>query len=207
MASRLTHLLSITFLTAAAAGCASTAARFYTLDSTATADGTPVTRCAVLVGPVSLPPSVDRPQFVVQVAPNRVDVDEFHRWAAPLNDSVARAVAGDLATLLGTPDVAVGPLANFDPDYRVTINIQRFESVQGESAVVDAVWVVRKAAGGEARSGRTIAREAAQDKGFDALAGAYSRALAKVSSDIAAAIRAAAASPESASRQGVKLKH
>jgi uncharacterized lipoprotein YmbA len=207
MASRLTHLLFVASLAAAAVGCASTAARFYTLDSTAIADATPVTRCAILVGPVSLPPSVDRPQFVVQVAPNRVEVDEFHRWAAPLNDSIARAVAGDLSVLLGTPDVAVGPLANFDPDYRVTINVQRFESVQGESAVVDAVWVVRKTAGGEARSGRTIAREAVQDKGFDALAGAYSRALATVSSDIAAAIRAAAASPAAASRPGVKPAH
>jgi uncharacterized lipoprotein YmbA len=207
MAGRITHLLSIIFLAAAAAGCTSTAARFYTLDSTATADGTPVTRCTVLLGPVSLPPSVDRPQFVVQVAPNRVDVDEFNRWAAPLNDSVARTVAGDLAILLGTPDVAVGPLANFDPDYRVTINVQRFESVQGESAAVDAIWVVRKTAGGTTRSGRTIAREAVPEKGFDALAAAYSRALATVSGDIAAAIRAAAASPEAASRQGVKPTH
>ena len=73
------------------------------------------------------------PQFVVQVAPNRVEVDEFNRWAAPLNDSIARAVAGDLAALLGTPDVATAPLANFNPAYRVTINVQRFESVSGEA--------------------------------------------------------------------------
>jgi uncharacterized lipoprotein YmbA len=204
MASRLTPLLLVASLAAAAAGCASTAARFYTLESTATADGTAAAHYAILVGPVSLPQSVDRPQFVVQVAPNRVDIDEFHRWAAPLNDGIARAIAGDLGILLGTPDVAVGPLANFDPDYRVTINVERFESVQGESAAVGAVWVVRKTAGGEARSGRTIAREVVQDKGFEALAAAYSRALATVSGDIAAAIRAAAASPESAPRQGVK---
>jgi hypothetical protein len=40
------------------------------------------------------------------------------------------------------------------------------------------------------RSGRTVAREPAQGDGFDALAAAHSRALAKVSSDIATAIRA-----------------
>jgi uncharacterized lipoprotein YmbA len=33
---------------------------------------------------------------VVQTAPNRVDVDEFNRWTAPLNDAVAQVVAGDL---------------------------------------------------------------------------------------------------------------
>jgi hypothetical protein len=42
---------------------------------------------------------VDQPEFVVQVAPNRVDVDEFNRWDAPLNDGIARAVAGDLIYL------------------------------------------------------------------------------------------------------------
>jgi uncharacterized lipoprotein YmbA len=158
----------------------------------ATADAAPAVHYAVLVGQVSVPASVDRPEFVVQVAPNRVDVDEFNRWAAPLNDAIARAVAGDLAVLLGTQDVAVAPLANFNPAYRVTINIQRFESIQGEAVLVDAVWAVSKTAGGAPRSGRTVAREAVQDKSYEALAAAHSRALAKVSGDIASAIRESA---------------
>ncbi len=189
MASRIGHFLSIAFVAAAAAGCASAPARFYTLASTATADGAPAARYAVIVGPVSVPASVDRPEFVVQVAPNRVDVDEFNRWAAPLNDAIARAVAGNLAVLLGTPDVAVAPLANFNPSYRVTLDVQRFDSVQNEAVLVDAVWAVRQTAGGDTRSGRTVAREAVQGEGFDALAAAHSRALAAVSADIAAAIR------------------
>lgn len=193
MASRCGHLLSIAFAVAAA-GCASAPAQFYTLASTAAADGAPAARYAVIVGPVSVPASVDRPEFVVQVAPNRVDVDEFNRWASPLSDSIARAVAGDLAVLLGTSDVAVAPLANFNPAYRVTINVQRFDSTQNDAVLVDAVWAVHRTAGGETRSGRTVAREAVQGKGFDALAAAHSRALAVVSVDIAAAIRAQAGS-------------
>jgi uncharacterized lipoprotein YmbA len=139
-----------------------------------------------------VPAVVDRPQFVVQVAPNRVTVDEFHRWAAPLDDGIARAVAGNLAALLGTPDVAAAPLANFDPTYRVTINVQRFESIRGEAVVVDAAWAVRKTGSTEARAGRTLARETVQDDSYEALAAAHSRALATVSGDIAAAIRSQA---------------
>ena len=75
--------------------------RFYTLDSTAIADGAPAAHAAVMVGPVTVPAAVDQPQFVVQVAPNRVEVDEFNRWVAPLSDTIARAVAGDLVVLLG----------------------------------------------------------------------------------------------------------
>ena len=54
------------------------------------------------------------------------------------------------------------------------------------------MWVVRKTAGGPPSSGRTVAKEAVQGPGFDALAAAHSRALATVSADIAAAIQAEA---------------
>jgi uncharacterized protein len=182
------------FLAAAASGCGTTKpSRFYTLDSTAASAGASSGADAVMVGPVSVPAGVDRPQFVVQVAPNRVDVDEFNRWASPLGDAIAQAVAGDLVKLLGTPNVAVAPLGNFAPAYRVTIDVQRFDSVPGQAALVEAVWTVHKTAGGATRSGRTVAREPVQGEGFDALAAAHSRAIAKVSGDIAAAIRAEAA--------------
>jgi uncharacterized lipoprotein YmbA len=189
-----TRWLAFALLMAAVAGCGTSATpRFYTLESTATAShGSPAASYGVMVGPVSVPASVDRPEFVVQIAPNRVAVDEFNRWAAPLADSIAGTVAGDLAVLLGTPDVAVAPFANFDPTYRVTISVQRFDSVPGESILIDAVWAVRNTAGGETHSGRTVARESASGPDFDALAAAHSRALAKLSADIAAAIRAAA---------------
>jgi uncharacterized lipoprotein YmbA len=191
MARRIAQL-SIALMAVMAVGCSTAPSRFYSLASTSTADGTPPTTAAVMVGPVTIPAAVDQPEFVVQVAPNRVEVNEFNRWVSPLSDSIARAVAGDLVVLLGTPEVANSQLANFVPEYRVTIDVQRFESVQGQAATVEAVWTVRKTAGGEIRSGRTVAREAVQGQGFDALAAAHSQAIAKISGDIAAAIRAEA---------------
>jgi uncharacterized lipoprotein YmbA len=196
-ASRIIHLVWIVIAVVSAAGCgASAPARFYTLSSTAMSSEVPTARYAVLVGPVSVPASVDRPQFVVQVAANRVELDEFNRWAAPLNDGIGRAVAGNLAILLGTTDVATAPVTNFDPTYRVTIDVQRFESVPGESVLIDAVWAVHAVAKGTTRSGRSTAREALQGTDFDAIPAAHSRALASVSADIAAAIQAVAAAEE-----------
>ena len=189
-AMRMTWIIWIAFV---AAACGSTMpSKFYTLDSTASPEGAPSATYAVAVGPVTIPAAVARPQFVVQVAPNRVAIDEFNRWAAPLEESIARVVAGDLAALLGTPRVARSPLANFDPDYRVSLDIQRFESLPGQSALIEAVWTVRASVGGKTRSGRTIARESVQETGFETLAAAHSRALAQLSRDIAAAIRAEA---------------
>jgi len=192
MAGRRASLLLAALLATSLAGCGTTApSSFYTLDSSATqADGAPVA-VAIMVGPVSIPAAVDRPEFVVQVAPNQVEIDEFHRWAAPLGDAVAQTLAGDLAVLLGSADVASAPLANFRPDYRVTISVQRFESARGDAALLDAVWAVHPTAGGPLRSGRTLAREPVQGDGFDALAAAHSRALARLATDVAAAIRSA----------------
>jgi uncharacterized protein len=190
--NRIRAILTMVFTVAAVAGCSSAPARFYTLDSTAVANGAPPAQTAVLVGPVAVPATVDKPEFVVQVASNRIEVEEFNRWAAPLDDSIARAVAGDLSVLLASPNVTTAPLADFSPAYLVTINVQRFESVKGEAALLDAVWAVRCAADGKTLSGRTVAREAVQGEGFDALAAAHSQALAKLSGDIAASIRTAA---------------
>ncbi len=172
-----------------ASGCGtSRPSRFYTLDSVATADGAPPAHASVMVGPVTGPAAVDQPQFVVQVTPNRVELEEFDRWAAPLDDIIARAVAGDLAALLGTPEASAASVPS-NQAYQVTISVQRFESVKGRSALIDATWVVRNAAGGAPRFGRTSAQEPVRGDGFDALAAAHSRALARLSGDIAAAIR------------------
>jgi uncharacterized lipoprotein YmbA len=196
MAIRNVRLISIALAAVAIAGCGTTApSRFYTLESVAATGGAPTAHTAVMVGPVSIPAVDDQPQIVVEVAPNRVEVDEFNRWAAPLNDSIGRVVAGDLSSLLDTPNVATWPLANFSANYRVTIDVQRFQSIKGQAAVLDAVWVVSQMATGISRSGRTVAREPVQGDGFDALAAAHSLALAQMSGDISTAIREEAQSP------------
>ncbi|MGH7934102.1 MAG: PqiC family protein [Candidatus Binataceae bacterium] len=192
-ARRVVNLIAAAALATAAYSCGiSKPARFYTLDSTAAPIGAALANASVMVGPVTVPASVDRPEIVVRVAPNRVDVDEFNRWAAALDDSIARAVAGDLAAQLGSPDVTTAPLANFNPDYRVIIDVQRFESTPGKSALTEAMWTVRSAATGDVRSGRTVAQETPQGDSYQALAAAHSQALAIVSADIAAAIRSEA---------------
>jgi uncharacterized protein len=181
---------------AALGGCATAPSHYYTLNATSTPASGSAIRGKVSVGPVTVPASVDQPQFVTQASPNRVDVDEFNRWASPLSDNIARVVAQNLVVLLGTPNVAIDPLANFIPDYAVAVDVQRFESVRGQRAYLVAVWTVRSTApGGTTRSGRTEANEPVSDDTFDALAAAHSRALAMLSGNIADAVRAAAVAP------------
>jgi hypothetical protein len=140
---------------------------------------------------VSVPAAVDRPQIVVRLAPNQVAIDEFHRWASPLPDAISRVIAENLASLLGTPHVTVftQPTAA-GARYRVLVDVLRFESALGETANLDAVWTVRSTKDGTTRSGRTTASEPVSDREYATLAAAHSRALGRLSADLAGAIQA-----------------
>lgn len=192
MTIRAVWALSLALLVAAGAGCGrSPASRFYVLNAVASLGSAAPLQGSVAVGPVSIPGTVDCPQLVVQASPNQVTLGEFDRWAAPLGDEIARVVAGNLANIRGQPRVAAGSLSNFDRAYRVAIDVQRFDSAPGTAATLEAVWTVQQTAGGATRSGRTVADEPVTGDTIDALVAAHDRALATLSADIAAAIRAA----------------
>lgn len=178
-----------------ASGCASTPpSRFYTLSAVAVPAAAP-SNVSVAVGPVAVPADVDRPQFVVSAGPNQVRLDEFNRWASPLQNGISRVVAENLVMLLGTPRVTLFPQTlSADADYRAAIEVQSFASAPGEAAMLDAVWTVRRMKDGKTATGRTTVREPVQEKGFDALAAAHSRAVGRLSQDLAGAVRALAGS-------------
>ena len=171
-----------------AAGCSTPPpSRFYTLAATATSTSAPQPSTLVIaVGPVTVPSVVDRPEFVVSTGPNEVRLDDFNRWASPLQDNLSRAIAENLVAILGTPRVVRFPqtLAT-EPDYRVAVEVRTFESTPGKSTALDAVWTVRRAKDGRTSTGRTSARESVSESGYDALAAAHSRAVARLSEDIA----------------------
>ena len=178
-------------LAAMPVGCASPPSHFYTLSPSAPAgavDGKTST-LVVVVGPVSIPAMVDMPQMLVRTGPNQVSMDEFNRWASPLQSNIAQVVADNLVALLGTPRVMLYQQAqNTDGDYRVSIDVQTFESAPGDAATLSALWVVRRVKDGKTQVGRTTVREATPEKTYQALAAAHSRTLSRLSEDIANAI-------------------
>ncbi|MCC7327036.1 MAG: membrane integrity-associated transporter subunit PqiC [Burkholderiales bacterium] len=182
------------------AGCASTPpSRYYTLSGAAAAQR-PAAGPAVAVGPVTIPAVVDRPEIVVTVGDHEVWLDEFNRWAAPLSDNIALAVAENLTAKLNTSRVTLyATTALAQVQFQVTIDVQRFESAPGSHALLDAVYTVRRLPDGATASGRTTVRETVADRGYDALAAAHSRALGRLSADVAGAIGTMEAVPAAAS--------
>jgi uncharacterized lipoprotein YmbA len=181
-------------LSVLACACASTPQpRYYVLEATAT-PAAGATRLSILVEPVSIPEAVDRPQFVVSTQANVVVIEDLHRWAASLQDNVATVLSEDLAAQLGTPLVTTSQDIDEVPAYRVNVSVREFRSRLGEDAQLGASWNVRRK-DGATRSGYEDVREPARGGDFTALAAAHSRAVARLSAQIAAAIRALDTSP------------
>ena len=59
----------------------------------------------------------------------------------------------------------------------------------GEAATLEALWVVRRMKDGKAERGRTTVRQSVSEKDYAALAAAHSQAIARLSQEIADAVR------------------
>ena len=182
-------LLLLVTLGALSACGSSPPVRFFTLadDPPSAAVAQTGSDFSVIVGPVTVPEMVDRQQLVLRSSPSRVEIAELARWAAPLKSEIPRVVADHLARLLGGARTSTSAQrATGLPDYRVLIDVQRFESAPNEGATIQALWEVRGRTGAPL-AGRSLVTEPA-GAGYDDLVAAHSRALAAVSRDISAAI-------------------
>lgn len=172
-------------------GCATPAqTRYYSLDAgepAAAAQG--AGEYGVAVGPVTLPEALDRPQLVLRAGAGRYRVVDEERWIEPLKTEIPRVLAGDLARRLPAARVASHVQhGGRNADYRILIDIQRFESVLGESVTLDASWSLRGARGG--RSGRSTLTEPVGGADYAELVAAHRRALARLGEELAEAIEA-----------------
>ena len=195
--ARATHLAALALLIGVLPGCAgSPPVHYYTLSAEAAAGGSgPATVGAELriaVGPISLPEVVDRPQLVVRSGPNQVALVDEHRWAESLKSEIPRVIAENLSRVLATGQVWAYPQnINGSVDYRLLVDIQRFESTPGQMAAIDALWTIQRPSqeGAASKTGRSTVQQPIAGQGYDSLAAAHSRALAEISREIAEAIR------------------
>jgi hypothetical protein len=189
-----TKLLALCVL--AVAACRSAPSQYYTLVAPPTADAPRAGSGGALqldVLPVDVPPDVDRAQMVVRLGAGEVAPVDTRSWIAPLPLEIRRALSDELAGLLGARDVAGVTPSPGVPVYRVKVAIQRFESALGDRALIDAVWSVREAGGSAAPLTCGTRASAPARAGYEGLAEAHQKALAKIASAIATGVRGVAA--------------
>jgi uncharacterized lipoprotein YmbA len=195
-APRMAALSALTMLLALA-GCATPPVeRFYSLSGGAPAAQTGAGGVLFIeLQAVSVPQQVARSQLVVAAGPGRVELLEQERWSAPLAAELGQALSLAVTGELGAIDVFRTPTPEQAAVYRISTNVQRFESAPGQYALIDAVWSVRRVGGSAVLTCRSVANQALPaGSGYDALVAGHRRAVQQVGADIAKAVRALAAS-------------
>jgi uncharacterized protein len=142
------------------------------------------------LGPVQLPPYVDRLEIVTRAGPGRLEVASVDRWAAPLGALFTHALAEDLRAAVPAREVLAWPWAvGAAPAWSVSVDVARFEGEPDGTAVLEARWTLRR---GEvfAFRGSTLARERVATPGIAPTVEALSRAIGTLARDIAAAVEA-----------------
>jgi len=128
--------------------CASTPpTHFYTLESQSRTPVITTTASAkkplIGIGPLSLPALLDRSQIVTRAENNSIEMAEFHQWAAPLQDNVIAVLSKNVATLQPNAIVRAYPWSVYgNVDYRVIIDISRFDTQLGKSVNLEASWAI-----------------------------------------------------------------
>jgi len=172
-------------------GCSSQPTKFYVLTPLAEGQTIPdrlnEDTLSIGVGPISLPDYVKRPQIVTKNGGNELVIDEFYRWAEPLNTNISRVLIDNLATLLGTENINKYPWNRYKHiDYQIVIDITRFDSVIGKEATIEARWVVLIDKGrNEIFRKKSKITIKAETEYYDAIVIAESQALAELCQQIA----------------------
>ena len=183
----------VTFCLVMLAGCGSSPpVHYYALETmdnrvAVDAEGSPI----LAVGAFRMPEYLNRSQMVIRGSGAEIIVDDFNRWAEPLDDSIHRVLASNLDVLLESVVVVAYPSsAVLDIDYRLIGRFDRFTADQDGLVVLDAQWGIANSTGVGPLSPRRVRFESQATRPDDpgSIAQAMSNVLAQFCRDIAGEI-------------------
>jgi hypothetical protein len=175
-------------LAAAAAGCRSAPAHYYSLTSRPQLSSGHPAAPQVGVKVTSIPASADRLQLVVHQG-TEISILENHQWIAPLSNEIETALSVELLRRLGDDSGNGG--ARSDADWSIRVSVLQFEAFPGERVFIAATWIAKAGAPSSARTiaCRSVISESISP-GVDAMVGGYRALISKVAAQIAMSISA-----------------
>jgi uncharacterized lipoprotein YmbA len=178
-------------------GCASSPpTRFYTLSSLqeggkGSRESTSDQGFAIVVGPIKFPAYLDRAEIVTRSSSNKITLSDFDLWAGSLEEDFSRILTENLSVLLSTESVTVYPRLRPElAKYQITMDVIRFDGPLGGDVSLIARWAVLQGKEKKLMSVRksTIVEPSGR-KDYEAIVAADSRALEKLSREIAEVIK------------------
>lgn len=193
--SQVLHCLAI-LAVLLVAGCATTPTyTFYTLSTMQATDLAPQTvyrsnDASISVNLISFPSYLDRPQIVTRPTAHTLAIHEFRRWGGSLETDFVRVLGENLSILLDTQRISLLQRNTLTVDYRVAIDVKRFDGDLGKQVVLDADWMIITQENKERTVIRkSVIREAVDSHDYESLVSAKSQAVEKLSREIADVFR------------------
>lgn len=123
-----------------------------TADTTAVATGTAQptsnqSNFTIGLGPIKLPPYLDRPEIVTRAAPNRLELSKEDRWGESVQHGFTSAMERDLAAQAGAAVIAFPWYNTVHIDMQVQIDVYRFETDANGTATLSAKWTILDSTG------------------------------------------------------------
>ena len=139
------------------------------------------------VGPVTVAAYLDRPNLVFQEGGNRFAIAESHRWAGDLEDNIAAVLATNLGRRLNTGNVRTYPWADDGGlRHQISVDIRQLHGTGDGDARIDAAWRVYSLPDRRMTATRSWSgTEPMEADGYESLAAAQSRLLARLATEIA----------------------
>jgi uncharacterized protein len=177
-------------------GCRSQSPRFYTLNPIQEDQGisprkSPAQSAVIGIGPVKLADYLDQSTLITRTSDNQAVKAQFDRWVGSFKDNFVNVLADNIGFLLSTERIYIYPWRITVPiDYQVIVDIVRCDGRLCEAAWLEARWSI---VGGPEKkllkTNRSSIREPVSGADYAALVAAQSRAVAKLSQEIAEAIK------------------
>jgi uncharacterized lipoprotein YmbA len=153
----------------------------------------PVQNPVIGIGPVKLADYLDESQIVTRTSDNQLVKAEFNRWVGSFKNNFMNVLADNLGSLLSTDRIYLYPWRLSVPmDYQVTVDVVRCDGRLGDAAWLEARWSIF--GGPEKKLLKTMRSnisETVSGPDYADLVAAQSRAVAKLSQEIATAIQGA----------------
>jgi uncharacterized lipoprotein YmbA len=179
-------------------GCRSQSPRFYALspiqeDQVISKRNNPAQNAVIGIGPVKLADYLDQSMLVTRTSDNQAVKAEFDRWVGSFKDNFINVLADNIGFLLSTDRIYLYPWRTSVPiDYQVVLDIVRCDGRLGDVVWLEVRWSIIGGPGKKLlKTSRSSIREPVSGADYPALVAAQSRALAKLSQEIAEAIQGA----------------
>ena len=170
--------------------------RLYTItpiseDEKLSAIGSLVDSATIGIGPIKVADYLNQSRIVTRSGDNRINQAKFDQWSGNFKDNFTNVLAENIGYLLATDRISIYPWRTYMPiDYQVTVDIVRCDGQLGKDVTLVARWSVLS---GEKKKLLAMKRsniiEKIDSDGYEVLVAAHSRALGKLSREIAKAIQ------------------